>query len=70
MDIAETKVYAEAGEDIVAITCYGETKNWRRSEAEAFFLQGMLECEGSEQARYANIYSQLVSGEKFCFDEM
>lgn len=54
-----------ASDNIVTITCNGETKVWDRSEAEDFFLQGMMECEGSEQERYAYIYGQLVSGATF-----
>ena len=55
----------------VTTQCYGEKKTWtRREDALAFFLEGMLSSEGSEQERYSRIYSQLKAGENFASDEL
>ena len=50
--------------DLVVVTCYGKSKVWERSEAIAFFLEGMRGCEGSERERYTDIYLQLIDGAK------
>lgn len=56
--------------DTVKVRCYGETKTWlNRQDAEDFYLEGIMNSEGSEQARYAKIYTELKSGLKFCSDE-
>ena len=55
--------------DPVSVTCYGKTKVWERTEAMAFFLEGMAWSEGAERDRYVNIYYQLVRGAKEAFDE-
>ncbi len=55
----------------VTTQCYGEKKTWdRREDALEFFLEGMLNTEGSEQSRYASIYSQLKAGADFASDEI
>ena len=63
------------GEDIVKklktvkTVCYGEEKIWdNREEAAGFFLEGMAMSEGSEQARYTKIYSELMAGMEVCTD--
>ena len=56
--------------DLVVVTCYGESKIWERSEAIAFFLEGMRCCEGAERERYTEIYLQLLDGAKEAFDEI
>ena len=56
--------------DPVKVTCYGETKTWERKDAIAFFLKGMMWCEGSERERYTNIYLQLIDGAKEASDEL
>jgi len=54
----------------VTTLCYGERKVWdSRNEAMDYFLEGMLQCEGSEADRYARIYSQLKDGCTFASDE-
>jgi hypothetical protein len=35
----------------------------------AFFFQGMVASEGSEQQRYTNIYLKLQIGMEICSDE-
>lgn len=40
-----------------------------RKEAKAFYLEGAMMCEGSEQARYWSIYNQLCAGLNYCTDE-
>ena len=37
-------------------------------EAEQFFLRAMAMSEGSEQARYTKIYTELKMGKEFCTD--
>ena len=55
--------------DSVKVICYGQERIWdNREDAIAFYLEGVLECAGSEQRRYANIYSQLIGGCKVCTD--
>lgn len=50
--------------------CYGQLRNWKTvDEALAFFLEGMMNSEGSERDRYATIYSKLKCGELFATDE-
>lgn len=54
----------------VTTICYGEEKVWdSREEAEAFFLQAMADSEGSEQNRYATIYTKLQMGLEVCSDD-
>lgn len=54
----------------VTTICYGEEKVWdSREEAEAFFLQAMADFEGSEQNRYATIYTKLQMGLEVCSDD-
>ena len=60
---------AEEPEDLVTVTCYGQTKTWRRQEAIDFFLEGMCSCEGAEQEHYPSIYLQLIGGAKEARDE-
>lgn len=59
---------AQKKKDIVKVTCYNQTKEWERSEAIAFFLEGMMSCEGAERERYTDIYIQLLGGYKECSD--
>ncbi len=50
--------------------CYGKTKNWNTmDEALSYFLEGIMNSEGSERERYATIYSKLKSGLLFATDE-
>ena len=57
--------------DPVVVICYGQEEFWGdRNEAIAFYLEGMMACEGAEQRRYTNIYLQLISGEKICKDKI
>ncbi len=34
-----------------------------------YFLEGMMNSEGSERERYNSIYLKLISGEMVCTDE-
>lgn len=55
--------------DSVATVCYGERQVWKsHREAMDYFLEGMMYSDGSEQQRYATIYSKLVAGETECSD--
>lgn len=53
------------------IKCYGKKtlKESERKEQMAFYLQGVMECDGSERERYAKIYAELAEGLKYCSDE-
>lgn len=55
--------------DTITTVCYGEKQVWdSRQEAADYFLQAIAGGEGSECERYANIYSQLISGKNTCSD--
>ena len=57
--------------DTVIIVCYGEEQVWdSRKEAADYFLEGIAATEGSECERYTSIYVQLLSGEKYCTDDL
>lgn len=54
----------------VRTVCYGKTDEWySRREAEDFFLRAMAGSEGSKQARYTKIYTELKMGLHLCTDE-
>ena len=56
--------------DSVITICYGQKQEWKsRNEAMLFFLQGILECDGSEKERYETILTKLMLGSKECSDE-
>lgn len=55
-------------DDLVTITCYNKTRQMSRQDAMRFYFEGMMSCEGAEQERYANIYTQLRLGQKVCKD--
>ena len=49
--------------------CYGEKKEWKnRQEAAGFFLNAMMDSDGSERERYTNIYVDIISGKSVCTD--
>lgn len=55
---------------VVRTACYGKTDEWySREDAEHFFLRAMVMSEGSEQARYTKIYTELKMGKDLCTDE-
>ena len=56
--------------DLVVVTCYGKSEVRERSEAIAFFFEGMACCDGAERERYTDIYIQLVDGAKEASDEI
>lgn len=57
-------------ERVIEICCSRSIEQWRSRElAMDFYLQGAMECEGSESERYLNIYSQLKYGSFECCDE-
>lgn len=54
----------------VTTVCYGEKQVWiSRKDAMDFFLDGMMNSEGSEAERYTRIYTQLCEGSTFATDE-
>ena len=64
------------GEDVVKKIpavwnlCYVRSEEgYSRREAEQFFLRAMAASEGSEQSRYAKIYTELKMGMEVCTDE-
>lgn len=66
---ADVKRARKKKDDIVTITCYGKTEKVSRKDALAFYLEAMMNSEGSEQDRYTTIYCQLKEGQKVCSDE-
>ena len=58
-----------ADSDGVTTVCYGKVQEWDdRSEARNFFLNAMMNSEGAERERYANIYLGIVRGQDYCTD--
>lgn len=55
--------------NLVKIKCYDKISVMNRSEAVKKFSRYVLCSEGSEQGRYAQILSQLLSGYEYCYDE-
>ena len=55
--------------DVVKTICYGKERIWdKKEEAIEFFLDCMLNSEGSEKERYCNILSSLEANLKVCKD--
>lgn len=53
----------------VKTKCHGEVIKWKsREEAKEFFLEAMMDTEGSEHDRYSAIYLQLIHGLSYCTD--
>lgn len=42
--------------DVVTITCYGETEKMNRRDAINLYREGLMMCEGSEAERYAKYF--------------
>ena len=58
-----------ADSDGVTTVCYGKVQEWDdRSEARNFFLNAMMNSEGAERERYANIYFRIIRGQDCCTD--
>lgn len=55
--------------DVVKTICYGKERIWdKKEEAIEFFIDCMLNSEGSERERYCNILSSLKANLKVCKD--
>lgn len=55
--------------DVVKTFCYGKERLWdKKEEAIEFFIDCMLNSEGSEKERYCNILSSLKANLKVCKD--
>ena len=53
----------------VITVCYGERQTWdSRKEAANYFLAAMAGSEGSEQSRYAKVYTEIICGFPICTD--
>ena len=53
----------------VTTVCYGKVQERDdRSEARKFFLEAMMNTEGAERERYANVYFVIIGGLDFCTD--
>ena len=54
----------------VKTKCYGKVDVWEsREESKDYFLEAMMNSDGSEHDRYLSIYIQLINGLDFCTDE-
>lgn len=61
--------FSELAKDGVTTVCYGKIREWdERSEARNFFLEAMMNSDGSERERYANVYFGIIRGQEFCTD--
>lgn len=55
--------------DVVKTICYSKERIWdKKEEAIEFFIDCMLNSEGSEKERYCNILSSLKANLKVCKD--
>lgn len=55
--------------DVVKTICYGKERIWdKKEDAIDFFVDCMLNSEGSERERYCNILSSLKANFKVCKD--
>lgn len=55
--------------DVVKTICYGKERIWdKKEDAIEFFIDCMLNSEGSERERYCNILSSLKANLKVCKD--
>ncbi len=55
--------------DVVKTICYGKERIWdKKEEAIEFFVDCMLNSEGSEKERYCNVLSSLKANLKVCKD--
>ena len=55
--------------DVVKTICYGKERIWdKKEDAIEFFVDCMLNSEGSERERYCNILSSLKANLKVCKD--
>ena len=53
--------------DVVKTICYGKEQIWdKKEDAIEFFVDCMLNSEGSERERYCNILSSLKANLKVC----
>lgn len=54
----------------VTTKCCGKVQKWDdREQAKQFFLEAMMNSEGSERDRYTSVYIQLENGLPYCVDE-
>ncbi len=54
----------------VTTKCCGKVQKWDdREQAKHYFLEAMMNSEGSEHERYTSIYIQLENGLPYCVDE-
>ena len=53
----------------VITICHGQKREWAdRSEARKFFLNALMNSEGSERERYYSVYLKIVQGYSVCSD--
>lgn len=56
--------------EIVTITCYGNTERVSRKKALKDYYFCMLNSEGAEHERYEKIFFQVLKGNTECTDEI
>lgn len=62
--------YAIPQSQSVTVKCYGKEEVWEdREQAKDFYLEGMMNSDGSEHDRYTSIYLQIMNGLNYCTDE-
>ncbi len=53
----------------VTTVCNGQKRVWdSREDAGSYFLEAMMNSDGSEHDRYSGIYIQLQNGLSYCTD--
>ena len=51
------------------VVCYNQAEVWKsRTEAAAFYLEGMCACEGAEKERYTDVLIDLMAGKAVAHD--
>lgn len=59
---------AEYSDGVITV-CYGKEEKWdERKDARHYFLEAMMNTEGSERERYANVYFKIIRGFDYCTD--
>lgn len=67
-DVERIAKIFNSSKKLVRVTCYNTTRYMLRKNAIKDYLEGMMYCEGSEQERYAKIYTELILGNKVVSD--
>ena len=69
IELISSSIMTKNKKDTVTTIVYGVTKVFRtRDEAKSFYLEAMINSDGSEHDRYAIVYDKLQRGLDICDD--